>query len=210
VRLRIQVPQPKSLHRNSPNLLFSLVLAAGLTGLAVGQFGCGNPAGPVPCKGSECDPPPPPPFPERTNPINAVEYLRHAWADRDSVHADSVLAPDYQGTSTELGSNPTTLSFVRSDEIRALYNLKDDPDVKRLTMDFGPSTSWVVPEPYPGDPPDWVVVRVNTPNITLETIANTFVVSSSNTTFEFKAKPVTTGSQTLWEVVRWLEVHNAP
>ena len=211
MRFHIRVPQPKPTQPNSPKLLAKLVLAIGLAALVGGQFGCSKIAGPPPCVGDNCDPPPPPEYPVRISPIKAVEYLQLAWQDRDSVRADSVLNVEYQGTSAEIGTtNPGTLSFVKSDEIRALHNLKENPDVSKLEMTFPPQASWILDQ-YLGDPLDWVVVKVNGPSIKLtESDGDILTVSPSNTTFEFKARPITSGAQTLWEVVRWLEVHNSP
>jgi hypothetical protein len=179
--------------------------------LGLGQFGCGIFGPNDPCKDpADCGGPPPPPpavYPPRDSPVNAVEYLRVSWQERDSTRADSVLAADYQGTSTEVGSSPSTLSFVKSDEIRALHNFKDDNSVTKVTMDFGPTGSWI-PEIRP-DHPDWVVVPIRqfTILINRNSGSDDAVSSSNSTTIEFKTRPVTSGSQTLWEVVRWTEVH---
>lgn len=135
--------------------------------------------------------------------------MRMAWENRDSTAADSVLADDYQGSSTDIGTTTTTISFVKSDEIRALHGLKDDPKNTRLTMSFGSENSWVLDQ-YPGDPPDWVVVVVNDPAILLSQTDGDLSVSPNLTSFEFKTKPVVEGSETLWQVVRWKEVHNNP
>jgi hypothetical protein len=178
--------------------------------LAVAPGGCSNVTGPVPCVGDECPDPPPPPPPVRDTPANAVEYLRLAYENRDSTAADTVLADDYQGNSTDHGTTTTTLSFVKSDEIRALHGLKDDLEITKIGMNWGTPTSWILDQ-YAGDPPDWVVVKISAPNILVQkTTGSDLAVSSTNlTTFEFKTKPVVSGSQTLWEVVRWTEIHNA-
>jgi hypothetical protein len=172
-----------------------------------------NGCGPDVCPPTDpkCNPPVITTYPIRNSPINAVEYLRLAWQDRDSTHADSVLAGDYHGTSTDEGTTgTTTLSFLKSDEMNALHRLKDELTITSLTMDFRQPGSWSL-EQYPGDPPDWVVVKVENPNIQMNTTNNNtiYTVSPNKTTFEFKTTPVTSGSQTLWQVVRWEEIHDS-
>jgi hypothetical protein len=206
MRSRIRASQPQT---TQTKLLFCIVLALAL--LPGGQVGCSNAVGPDPCKNPEdCKPPDPPDYPIRNSPIKAVEYLQKAWEDRDSTRADSVLNVEYQGTSSELGTNPGTLSFVKSDEIRALHNLKDSPDVSDIKMNFPPQGAWILDQDS-GDPPDWVIVKVNNPEIVLtEADGDIQRASSTYTNFEFKARPISTGGQILWEIVRWKEVHVAP
>jgi hypothetical protein len=209
VRPRILVFRATPTPRRHDKPLVRLVLAI-TTLSAIGILaGCGeDPCEPTDpkCQGSLPDP-----YPLRNSPVAAVDYLKLAWANRDSTHADSVLASDYQGTSTDNGETViTTISFVKSDEMRALHGLKDDPAITSLSMDFGPQLSWRLDQ-YPNDPADWVVVIIDNPYIQLRTVngLNDFDVSPSRTSFEFKTKPVVEGSRTLWQVVRWEEIHDS-
>ncbi len=177
--------------------------------LSILGFLAGCSPDPCPPTDPKCQGPIPDPYPLRNTPFNAVEYLRLSWEKRDSTRADSVLADDYQGTSTDNGTTVTTISFVKSDETRALHGLKDDTNITSLSMSFGPQQSWRLDQ-YPNDPPDWVVVIIDNPYIQLRSVSgNDFDVSPDKTSFEFKTMPVVEGSRTLWQVVRWEEIHNS-
>ncbi len=135
---------------------------------------------------------------------------RVAWVNRDSSRIDSVLSDDYQGTSTEIGTNPSTLTFFKSDEIRAVRNMEGDSNLLSVSVSFGPSSSWIR-DSDPGDPPGWVVLHV--PDVSIRLLwasSNEIIVSPSSTDNEFKLKPVALGTDTTWEIVRWKEVHTTP
>lgn len=163
------------------------------------------------CGGKDPAKPQPPviePPPGRTTPQQGVEYYRLAWENRDSTRVDSVLAAGYQGTSTEIGPNPVTLSFVKSDEIRALHNMKDDVSITQVTLDFGPPSSWTQTSD-PGDPPGWALVIVHNFQILINRYGGSdlAVSSSSGTTMEFKLEPTASGTDTTWQIVRWKETY---
>jgi hypothetical protein len=137
-------------------------------------------------------------------------YYAAAWEDRDSTRIDSVLAADYQGTSSDLGPSPETLSFVKSDEVRAVHQMKMDVDLTSVVVNFGPSSSWTR-DSYPSDPADWAVIYIPSVQIELHSTSGAdVVVSASRTTNEFKLKPTVSGADTTWEIVRWEEVHHSP
>jgi hypothetical protein len=168
------------------------------------------------CSGDDhCDdcggfkPPPPPPL-ERDTPQHTVEYYRLAWQDRDSTRIDSALTADYQGTSTDIGVISETISFIKSDEIRATHAMKNDDTLRSVSVDFGPSSSWTRTS-YAGDPPDWSVVVVPSSAITLMYAnGDVITVSPSNDQNLFKLKPTTVvGTDTTWQVIRWQEIHNS-
>src|SRR5262245_44853871 len=117
MRPRIQISPATPTRTKS---LLRLVLAVA-TLLVIGILaGCTK--DPCPPTDPKCQGPIPDPYPVRNSPVAAVEYLRLSWEKRDSTRADSVLASDYQGTSTDTQTGgTTTLSFVKSDEIRALH-----------------------------------------------------------------------------------------
>ena len=162
------------------------------------------------CGGGFKPPPSGPFYPPRTTPQNTVEYYRVAWENRDSTRVDSVLAVDYEGTSTDIGSTTETLSFVKFDEIRAVHRMKDDPNLVRVEVLLGPSSSWTRTS-YASDPPEWVVVLVPGADIrVLLANGDILAVSSSRGNNEFKLKPVASGPDTTWEIVRWEEIHQSP
>ena len=132
-------------------------------------------------------------------------YYATAWQNRDSTRVDSVLAADYQGTSTD---PPLTLSFVKYDEIRALHYMALDTDLTSVQVNLGPPSSWIR-DSYSSDPPDWTVILV--PNAQIQLRYSTGVdVVVNNATNKFKLKPTVVGSDTTWEIIRWEEFHNSP
>src|SRR5712671_5405190 len=210
-RCSISAPHARSTPTITSKCIHFSALAAAAVCLSAGILGCGLTT--KPCKGADCGGggTPPPKYPPRTTPRRAVEYLRAAWENRDSTRADTVYTADYQGTSTDQSDPiPSTLSFAKSDEVRAIGGLQLDPVITTVSLDFHDSTTWIT-ESFPGDPPDWVVVTVpNKPTI-LVTKSNAADLKVTGTDrFEFKTQPVTAGGQTLWQIVRWTEVHNTP
>jgi len=188
------------------------VLGVALICIAAGLIGCGL-TGPDPCRppDPDCTQPPPPEY-IRFTPRQAVEYLRHSWADRDSTRADSIYAVDYEGNSVDLADPASgTFTFFKSDEVRAINGLKNDANVVRLDMDFPADTLGWEMFSDAADPPEWVGVQVRGPLIYVYYVdsRNDLIVSGSKT-LEFKTRPVQVGSQTLWEVVRSTEVHDDP
>ena len=165
------------------------------------------------CSGDDPAKPKPPiiePPPGRTTPQRGVEYYRLAWETRDSTRIDSVLAVDYQGTSTEIGANPQMLSFVKSDEVRAVHAMKSDATITSVIVDLGPLNSWIRTS-FAGDPPDWAVVIIPNPAISLRYAdGSELAVSPSNEEVEFKLKPTAAGLDTTWQIIRWKEVHQSP
>jgi hypothetical protein len=148
--------------------------------------------------------------PVRTTPKASAEYYRLAWQSRDSTRIDSVLADDYQGTSIDMGSTTETLTFTKSDEIRAVHNMKDDQNLVSVSVDFGPQNYWRL-DSHLEDPPEWVVVIIDNPYIRLSwASADEVFVSPNSTSEEFKLRPLASGPDTTWEIVRWKEVHTSP
>jgi hypothetical protein len=137
-----------------------------------------------------------------------MDYVT-AWENRDSSRVDSVLADDYQGTSTDLASGtPEVLTFTRSDEIRAVHGLRDDANLTLVDVNLGPSGSWTRTS-YIGDPPDWAVMITPHVQVILRFVnGDEVVVNPAQTSNEFKLKPVATLPDTIWEIVRWSEMHN--
>ena len=138
-----------------------------------------------------------------------MEYYRVAWEDRDSTRIDSVLAADYQGVSTDLESGtPEVLTFTKSDEIRAVHNMKNDTHISNVTVDLGPSSSWTRTSSV-SDPPEWAVMIINAFTILVqENAGSDMAVNSTHTSMEFKLKPTVSGTDTTWQIIRWSEVHN--
>lgn len=156
-------------------------------------------------------PPPPPAYSTRTTPQSTVDDYRLAWENRDSTEVQLVLADDYEGTSTDVSSGgPEILTFTKSDEVRAVHSIKADATVNRVTVNFGPMSSWTR-DSYPVDPPGWAVIIVHNVQVIIHSnIGNDLVVSPYATSNEFKLKPTVTGADTTWQIVRWSEMHTGP
>jgi hypothetical protein len=134
-----------------------------------------------------------------------------AWERRDSTEIQLVLADDYEGTSTDISAGgPEILTFTKSDEVRAVHNMRADATLTRMEVNFGPMSSWI-PDSYAGDPQGWVVLHVHDVSIRLLWASgDEVVVSPSSTDNEFKLKPVALGTDTTWQIVSWKEVHTTP
>jgi hypothetical protein len=151
-----------------------------------------------------------PVYPARTTPQNTVTYYKTAWENRDSTRIDSVLAVDYQGTSIDIGPTTETLSFVKSDEIRAAYGMANDLELSLVEVNLGSSGSWNRTS-YASDPPDWAVIIIPHSQIILRFVnGDEIVVSPYRDSNEFRLKPVATTPDTTWQIVRWTETHNSP
>ncbi len=196
-------------HRNLVNPLQGnmfrqrVLLAVLLCLLAL--IGCGKVTGPDPCP--TCGQTPPPEYPPRDTPARSVLYLKAGWEDMDSTRADTVFASTYQGTSLDRSDPSTgTLTFYKSDEIRALWGLKNDPLVRKITMIFPDSSLWTQFHDI-ADPADYVTMQINDPSMFLERSDNQDQGVHSKT-FEFTARTVVEGGKTLWQIVRWNETHD--
>lgn len=209
-RLRIRASHPHTYSRESPNLISGIALACVIGGIILGMTGCGFKPDPCVPPDPDCTVEPPKEYPPRDTPKRAVEFLRVAWERRDSTKADTVYTDDYQGSSIDqTDPSPSALSFAKSDEVRAIGGLQLDSKITAVRMDFKDSTAWRT-ESFPSDPPDWVVVTVSKPEIGVQrSDANDLKVTGSQE-FQFKTKPVTVAGQTLWQIIHWEEVHNAP
>jgi hypothetical protein len=209
-RLRIRASHPILTFARLPILLCRIGLVLAACCLAGGLGGCGL-DDVVICKPpQDCDGPPAAQYPPRTTPRQAVEYLRLAWEERDSSRADTVYTDDYQGTSVDqMDPTPSTLNFAKSDEVRAVGGLQLDRKITNVSMTFQDSTQWEVVS-YPGEPSDWVAVIVrNNPYIYITNSEGNDLKVEGSERFEFRTKPVTTGGKTLWQIVRWTELHTS-
>ncbi len=109
-----------------------------------------------------------------------------------------------------MGSTTETLDFLKSDEIRAIHGMNYDSTLTSVSVNFGQQGSWIL-DSNPLDPPGWVVVIIDNPYIRLSWApADEVVVSPNSTSEEFKLRPLASGPDTTWEIVRWKEVHTSP
>lgn len=185
------------------NVFWPSALLAGVLCL-LALVGCGV-TGPEPCK--NCDIDPPPSYPPRDTPARAVLYLEAGWEDLDSTRADTVFASTYEGTSVNRSDPGTgTLTFYKSDEIRALWGLKHDPEVRRITMTLPDTSLWTTYHDI-SDPADYVTMQINDPAMLLERTDDQNQGVHSKT-FEFTARTKVEGGKTLWEIIRWTETHD--
>lgn len=175
----------------------------------------GTPCGCIfsPEKGKKPPTKPPVVYPKRDTPKNAVYFLTIAWGARDSAQIDTVYADDYQGTSNDLTDDTAqNLSFVKSDEIRAVGAMALSQNIISATMDFGLQSGWIE-DHYVSDPPDWRYVQI--PSFTIyvndPTIGEYSAKSPRNGEtwiFEFTLRPTYPNGpsgQAVWEIVKWVE-----
>jgi hypothetical protein len=146
-------------------------------------------------------------YPPRNSPENAILYLKAAWENKDSVRVDSVYAEDYLGTSV-WQSDPggsVSLSFAKTDEVRAVGGLYLDQQISNVTLDFKPPSGWQKYQ-YSSDPPSYIAINIPYPKISVTRGETTYEVTET-TSFEFTLKPVASApDDTLWEIIRWNEV----
>lgn len=137
-------------------------------------------------------------------PESTVLNYALAWERRDSTMIASVLTDDYAGTSVDMTDpSPATLTFTKSDEIRAVGGLALDSGVSRVDVNLG--GPWIRIN-SPGDPPEWKIIQRTGVMLSI-TYANSNDLHSNNSTLEFKLKPIASGSDTTWKIIRWSEVH---
>lgn len=197
-----------SVKRQSPRIYLSRSgLALGIVLLALASGGCIFSPNHTDRTGGGGGGTPVPPAPPRKTAHGAIQYLIYAWTYRDSLCADTVYTADYQGTSVD-ANDPTgsqTLSFAKSDEVRALGGVALSQEVSKVYMDFHLESTWT-DQKYAGDPPDWVAIQINKPSITIDLVGGSSLVANDSDFFEFKVKPqVVAPGDTLWQIVRWTE-----
>jgi hypothetical protein len=167
--------------------------------LASSLAGCDSSTGPPP-------PPPPPPFqyPAPNSPGSALLIYKYAWELKDTVQVASILADDYQGSSTDQGDG-ITLTFTKADEVRALGGLTRDASVISVDVELGSPSTWHR-FTYSSDPAGWATLLVANPRISMSRTLDEFMTGSSNT-MEFTFRPVSiAGTDTTWSLVRWSEI----
>jgi hypothetical protein len=161
------------------------------------------------------DPPIKPPvvYPKRDTPKNAVLFMTVAWGARDSAQIAAVYADDYQGSSNDL-SDPSAqnLSFVKSDEVRAVGAMALSQNIVTATMDFGIQGGWFE-EHYVSDPPDWRYVQIPSFSIYVkDLVLGEYSAKSPRNgetwIFEFTLRPTYPNGpsgEPVWEIVKWVE-----
>ncbi|HET9950381.1 MAG TPA: hypothetical protein VFS09_01175 [Candidatus Eisenbacteria bacterium] len=139
------------------------------------------------------------------SPGNVLLNLIKSYEARDSIQTGLVYDADYQGSSTDPSLPQPTVNFLREDEIHHVHRLHDDPNIVGVTLDLGPTATWVVLPPNAGDPADWVVINTNIQTVQITDNAQGTNYASSNRLIEWTFKPTTNGSTTTWTVIRWTE-----
>jgi len=162
-----------------------------------------------PKRGGGTPPKDPVVYPPLNSPKNAVWFFQTAWSARDSTMIDSVYTDDYTGTSTDLtDTSPTTLDFVKSDEVRAVGAMALSQSIVRADMDLGPRENWDETH-YLGDPPDWQTVQIRDFSIYVTDVIGEFRVKSTGSgetwVFEFTMRPDGPAGEQVWKIVRWVE-----
>jgi len=139
-------------------------------------------------------------------PESTILNYKLAWQLRDSTMIDSVLTNDYAGASVDMADPPSgTLTFTRSDETRALSGIQRDPSITSVSIDLPDPSLWTRTSD-PGDPPGWVTITGLRPSIRIFR-SDGADVASTGSHMDFKLKPITSGPDTTWKIIRWYEVH---
>lgn len=186
-------------------MLRALVFAAVLAAVAFAVGACGN----DPVKPKVTGPPPGPAYPVPRSPAIVLQNLVSAYDGRDSIEIGALYDVNYQGSSTDPSRVPPTINFTRTDEIHHVHRLKTDPNVLNVSLDLGPTGSWVR---YPGnvtDPPGAAVIPIPQFNLTLYDTGSGAFYSTKPCSVEFAFRPtVSAQNDTTWTVIRWTEVAN--
>ena len=162
-------------------------------------------------------PPPPPPveylIPSRPN--FALENMRRAYVAKDSVEADSVYHPDYQGQSAAVDDpvGTTPLVFTKPEEVSHIGALRLNPNVTDIVFNMGQFDSWERQPSLDVTHPEWASITISRGiNLEITTPSTTYTVGS-NDFFEYQFTPITPAAgsptDTLWRIIRWRELKGA-
>jgi hypothetical protein len=154
-------------------------------------------------------PPPGPTYPVLSTPGAVLDKLRMSYEYRDSLAYDSCFEADYLGASydTSEAGPPQPGTFTFADEAAHIRALARDPDI--TSVDLFLPTPWARIT-VPGDTlGDWSMISVHNPQGGVTDGANTVQIAV-NETFEFSFRPATPAptspTDTLWRIVRWVEM----
>jgi hypothetical protein len=152
-----------------------------------------------------------PQYQKLDSPEHVLENLGLSYAARDSNEYKTLYDSTYVGTSQDLndppGSQVSTFRYV--DEIAHVAALQRATTITSVFFDIGSSTTWHrLPSSDPSHP-EWADYTINSTHIQIYDGATLYeVLSNSPTTFSFIPTAKAPGD-TLWKIVRWVEVGNS-
>ncbi len=154
---------------------------------------------------------PPPVYFAPDIPQNTLQNLVTAYENRDSVRCKAVYADDYQGTSQDLTdpNQPPPLVFFKQDEINHVGALYRSSGISKVEFKIGSPSVWTRLTSDDAGHPDWAIINIYGHRVSVFDGATEYRADGTNT-FEFKFKPTIDASQrtdTMWTVVRWVEIH---
>ena len=166
------------------------------------------------CFGSKKNPvkaPVNPPFAySRATPQDVLGSLVHAYEARDSTQYSKLYAYDYQGTSYDVSGLFQPGTFTWADEVAHIKALAESPDILRITLNLGPTSSWIRTVPPGPNDEGWAEIAIPSPHLEIYGVGGDGVQIVPNETFIFEFSPETPAAgsptDTLWSIVRWSEV----
>jgi hypothetical protein len=111
--------------------------------------------------------------------------------------------------STNDPSHPPIPFFSKGDEIHHVAALKRDANVVSVFVDLGSPSNWQRLSGDVSDPPGSAVIQISSSTIRIEDVGRSTTWETSNQIMEYAFIPtVTAPGDTLWKVVRWVEIAN--
>lgn len=144
-------------------------------------------------------------------PADALQNLVTAYVNRDSVRCIAVYADDYLGSSKDLTdpNSPPELVFHKQDELNHVGALYHASSITEVIFNIGSPGTWTRLTSDDANHPDWAVIQVVSHDVEVTDGATRYEAKGTNP-FIFKFKPTLDSSMpsdTMWTVVRWVEVH---
>lgn len=198
-------PTPFSGQLNTYKSLRRIAIAIAILGLSLALGGCIF--SPKSGKGKD---PPPIVYPDPDYPDHALERLRLAYQQRDSVEYRKLIAFDYLGTSQDL-TDGTSVTLFNADEVDHIQALARATTITSIDFSLGTPSSITRQSSDILAHPEWAVIQISGIQFRLEindTSKGTLLVSNAPNTYFFRFKPTTPApfrSDTSWTLVQWQE-----
>lgn len=139
----------------------------------------------------------------------ALLNLLTAYQTRDSVKTALLYDDAYTGSSIDPSGLIGDFAFTKADEIRHVGQLRLDPNIVSVLVDFGPQSSWLRLPADASDPPEWARIQINASIVRVDDIQSSTTYEASNNPMLYDFKPtVAAPGDTTWTIVRWTEFAN--
>jgi hypothetical protein len=149
-------------------------------------------------------------------PTVVLTNLEKAYSARDSVGYKVLYDSSYVGTSRDQNDPGTsTIELTYADEVAHVAFLESKPTITSAFMNLGPVSSWTRLESNDPSHPEWAVIQIAGSSLRIRVIegSNEYETSGASEFFTFAFKPTTpapiSSSDTLWNIVRWVETRAA-